>query len=158
MKMLLTAAAMAALPAIAIAQPVEPKAFLMKAGASDKYEIESSKLVMSSKDPKIKSFAQGMIRDHTKSTADVKAAAAKAKMVAPPPMLDAKGQTNVAALKAASGAARDRLYVQQQKVSHQEALALHQANASSSPAPSLKAASAKIVPVVQHHIQMLNGM
>jgi len=52
---------------------------------------------------------------------------------------------------AASGTARDSLYTTQQKAAHAEALALHQDSAAKGTAPALKAASAKIVPVVQHH-------
>ena len=82
-KMLYGIAAMTAfaLGGIAHAQPSAPDAsaratsasdYVMKAGAGDQYEIQSSKLVLSStKDPTLKGFANHMIRDHTKSTAMV---------------------------------------------------------------------------------------
>jgi putative membrane protein len=141
------------------AQAAMPSAdFVKKAGASDLYEITSAKLVATSKNAKVRSFATMMIKDHTKSTADVKAAAMKSGLHPKPPMLEPKQQADISALKQASGATRDTLYVSQQKAAHQDALSLHKENAAGSSAPALKAASAKIVPVVEHHIHELDGM
>ena len=140
------------------AAALPPAEFVKKAGASDLYEITSSKLVMGSTNPKLKSFANMMVADHTKSTAEVKAAAMKSGLKPMPPKLDAKQASDVAALKQASGTARDSLYVTQQKAAHQEALALHKDNAATSTAPALKAVSATVVPVVEHHISQLSSM
>jgi putative membrane protein len=146
---LLAGAAHAAMP---------PGDFVKKAGASDLFEVTSAKLETSSSNPKIRAFAQMMIKDHTASTAQVKAAAIKSGLKPKPPMLDPKQTADIAALKRVSGTARDTLYIAQQKAAHQEALALHKDNAEGSAAPALKAASAKIVPVVEHHIQELSTM
>ncbi|HVF93538.1 MAG TPA: DUF4142 domain-containing protein [Sphingomonas sp.] len=160
MKMVLMAAAAIVLPATAIVAqaPTSAPTYVMMAGAGDQYERESSKLVMGSQNPKIKQFATMMITDHNKSTADVKAAAMRSKVMPKPPMLDAQGKRDVAALKAAKGAARDTLYVQQQKMAHQKALALHQGYAANGDAPALKTVAAATAPVVQHHIEMLSAM
>ena len=147
--MILAGAAHAALP---------PADFVKKAGASDLFEVTSAKLETSSKNPKVRAFAMMMVKDHTKSTADVKAAAIKWGLKPAPPALEARQAADIAALKQVSGAARDTLYIAQQKAAHQEALALHKDNAAGSAAPALKAASAKIVPVVEHHIHELSGM
>jgi len=147
--LLLAGVAHAALP---------PADFVKKAGASDLYEITSSKLVMTSANPKVHAFAAEMVKDHTKSTADVKAAAMKSGLHPKPPVLEPKQAADITALKQVKGAARDTLYVSQQKAAHADALALHQDNAQNGGAAALKAASAKIVPVVQHHISMLNAM
>lgn len=64
----------------------------------------------------------------------------------------------VAQLKAASGAAGDKAYVTEQKQAHDQALALHQSYAAAGTAPPLRAAAAKIVQVVQTHINMLTRM
>ncbi len=147
--MMLAGAAHAALP---------PADFVKKAGASDLFEISTAKLEASSKNPKIRAFATMMLKDHTKSTADVKAAAIKSGLKPKPPALEPKQQADLAALKQATGTARDTLYVTQQKAAHEEALALHKDNAAGSSAPALKAASAKIVPVVEHHLHELSGL
>ena len=155
----LTLCAALAVPAVAIAAaPMTASTYVMKAGAGDMYEIESSKLVMASTNAKLKQFANEMVTDHTKSTADVKAAAMKANMKVAPPMLNAKQRANIAKLKAATGTARDTMYVAQQKVAHQQALALHEGYAANGTVAPLKMTAAKIVPVVKGHIQMLSSM
>ena len=133
--------------------------YVSKAGAGDQYEIQSSKLVLSSsKNARLKGFANNMIKDHTKSTAMVKAAAMKGGMTPPPPMLDADGQSMISQLQGATGADRDKMYLQQQTAAHDKALALHQDYASNGDSAPLKAAAAKIVPVVQGHRAMLTSM
>lgn len=161
MNRILTAAAIAALPlAAAVAQaPMSGPMFVTKAGASDQYEIQSSKLLLqSTHDAKLREFANKMIHDHTQSTAEVKAAAQQAGITVPPPKLDAMGMRNMAALRAAKGTARDRLYVSQQKMAHQQALALHRGYAANGTVAPLKAAAAKIAPVVQMHLTMIEKM
>lgn len=135
-----------------------PAAYLGKAGAGDLYEQMSSKIVLkSSRDAKIKNFASMMIVDHGKSTAMLKGAAAATGVKAPPPRLTPGQQAQIAALNRTSGSARDALYWQQQKTVHAQALQLHQDYAANGTNRSLKDAAAKIVPVVKHHIELLNG-
>jgi putative membrane protein len=139
--------ALSTMPAAAIAAP---------AMTSATYEKQSSTLLMqSTANPALKTFAKEMITDHTNSTAALKAAAMKAGLHPAQPKLTAKQSSDLAALRAATGTARDTLYIQQQKAAHQEALALHQDESSTGTAAPLKAAAAKIVPVVQHHVDML---
>lgn len=151
------AAAVAAAPALA--QTMTAKQYVMKAGASDLYEMDSSKLVLSSTtDPKVKQYAQQMITDHTDSTNQVKAAAKQAGMAVTPPHLDAMGSSNVAKLRAAHGQARDAMYIDQQKTSHQMALQLQKDYSANGTVAPLKTAATAIVPVVQSHLDMLNNM
>lgn len=159
-KAAIAAAALGLAGAPAMAQMAAPPSptYIMKAGASDLYEKTSSEIVLqSTQDPKVREFAQGMIRDHAKSTADVKAAAMQGKLKVPPPKLNPEQTRMVAQLRAAKGTQRDMLYWEQQKTAHQQALELHQSYAAGGKTPSLKTTAATIVPVVQHHIEMLNG-
>lgn len=159
MKLFLTAVAAMVVAAPAAAQVMTPAEYVMTAGASDLYEITSSKIVLeTTKNSKIRQFAQKMITDHTKSTAEVKAAAARSGVRAMPPKLNPLQTELVTQLRAERGPARDARYVAQQRASHDQALAVHQAYAASGTAPALKAAAAKIVPVVSHHIEMLKAM
>ncbi|KQN12350.1 DUF4142 domain-containing protein [Sphingomonas sp. Leaf28] len=160
MKKVMLTVALLGLPTVAMAQATpSPATYVMKAGAGDQYEIQSSKLVLATtKNPAMKQFANMMVADHTKSTAEVKAAAMQSNLKPKPPMLDAMGSRNIAALKATTGSARDTLYVKQQKAAHQTALELHQGYAQTGTAPALKQTAAKIAPVVQHHIQTLSSM
>lgn len=145
------------IPSAAFAQATTAPEFVKEAGASDMFEIESSRLVSSSRDPKVKQFAQQMITDHTKSTRMVKEAAAKDSVVVPPPMLNPMQQDMIAQLKAVNGTARDQLYMQQQMQAHQMALQLHQTYASSGDKEHLRAAAAGIAPVVKGHLDMTHG-
>ena len=148
--------------AFAIAAPALAQTavdYVAKAGAGDMYEKQSSQLELkTTKNAELRKFAQMMVSDHSKSTADVKAAAAKSGLKPKPPMLDVGQKDMIAKLTAAKGADRDAIYVSQQKSAHQQALALHQGYAASGDKPALKAAAGKIFPVVQHHIEMLDAM
>ena len=161
MRNLLFTAALLAVPTVAVAQmpTPTPRQYIMKAGAGDQYEIQSSKLVLATThNAKLRSFATMMVSDHQKSTADVKKAAMTDKVMGPPPALDPQGTRDVAALRRARGTARDTLYVTQQKAAHDKALALHQDYAANGTATALKSTAGMIVPVVQHHIDELAAM
>jgi putative membrane protein len=151
-------AATVAMPALAQMPALTPTDFVMQAGASDKFEISEAKLMQNSKNADVRSFANKMITDHTKSTAMVKSAAMKDGLHPTPPVLNSEQQSNLAQLKSASGSARDSLYIQQQKPAHQQALALMQSYSSTGTATHLKDAAGQIQPVVQSHLDMLNQM
>ena len=152
------AAAMLVAPP-ALAQAVSADTYVMKAGAGDLYEKTSSQLVLeTTSNPSVKSFANMMVSDHSASTAKVKAAAAKSGITPKPPVLAPKQQAMITALKAAKGTSRDTLYITQQKAAHQDALALHKTYSMSGSAAPLKSVASEIVPVVEHHIEMLNTM
>ena len=158
--MLSTIAFGAALVAVpAFAQVMASAEYVAAAGASDLYEITSSKLVMTTtKNPKVRDFAQIMVDHHTKSTADVNAAAAKAKVNAPPPKLMPLQREQTARLKAETATSRDAACIAQQKASHDQALNLQKAYAMDGTAAPLKAAASNIVPAVEQHIAMLKTM
>ncbi|SEN39533.1 putative membrane protein [Sphingomonas gellani] len=143
----------------AAAQVMTPAQYVSTAGASDLYEITSSKLVLqTTQDPKIRSFAQMMVMEHTKSTAQVKAAAARARVKAAPAKLNPLQTELVSELRSESGAARDARYIAQQKAAHNQALEVQKAYAMEGTSAPLKAAAAGIVPVVQQHVDMLKSM
>lgn len=130
----------------------DPQAFVNAAAASDMFEIESGKLAQSKgKSAEVKDFGAMMVRDHTKSTADLKVAATTAD-VTPAPEMTAKQQSDLTALQGA-GDNFDTLYKQQQLAAHEQALALLQGQASNGTAASLKAFAAKTAPVVQKHLE-----
>lgn len=160
MKMvILGAPLLLAISAPAFAQAMSPMKYVATAGASDLYERQSSQIVLqTTQDPKITSFATMMIADHGTSTAEVKAAAAKSKLHPLPPQLTPLQAELIAELQAEQGPARDAAYIAQQKAAHGQDLAVQKAYAMDGTAPALKAAAADIVPVVEHHIEMLKTM
>lgn len=154
----LAIAVMIAAPAFA-APTTNATDFVKMAGAGDLYEKTSSELVLKdAKNPKVRDFATMMISDHTKSTADV-VAAAKADGLKPgaPKLMPAQAKM-IAELKAASPANREKVYLKQQVIAHQQALDLHTTFAKSGDKPGLKAAAAKIAPVVETHLTEVKSL
>lgn len=161
MKTMMMAAALGAatMAAPAAAQVMTPAEYVMATGASDLYEITSSRVVTeATQDPRVREFAQMMDAHHTKSTADVKAAAAQSRVRAMPPKLNPLQQKLVTELRAEPAATRDAAYVVQQKASHGQALNVQKAYAMEGTAPALKTAAGTIVPVFEQHIAMLKTM
>lgn len=143
----------------AMADTPTPKEFVAKAGASDTFEIDSAKLMATSKNHAVSMFATQMITDHSKSTKMVGTAARLDHLAPKKPELTVGQRTDLTALKALpNGKTRDDLYVKQQKAAHEDALALMQDYASNGTARHLKMTAAKIAPVVEKHQAMLSTM
>ena len=136
--------------------PIAAQDFINTAAASDTFEIASARLAETrATSAGLKTFAVRMVTDHTDSTIKLKAAAGALK---PDPTLSGEQQSDLAALKAANGAAFDSAYKTQQLAAHTKALALMQGYAASGDNADLKAFAGKVAPVVQSHLTMLNGM
>ena len=143
----------------AMADTPTPKQFVEKAGASDTFEIDSARLMVTSSNPGIKAFATQMITDHAKSTKMVQAAAKADHVALKKPSLTIGQRTDLTALKAVPGGkTKDDLYVKQQKAAHDDALALMQDYSANGTARHLKSAAGKIAPVVEKHQSMLASM
>jgi putative membrane protein len=147
--------ALAAMPAMAQHQPTDAKGYVAAAGAGDLYERLSSEMVSGSRNDAVRDFAKMMLTDHARTTAQVKTAAGAAGLQVPPPKLMPKQQAMIDELKRASGAERDTVYVRQQLAAHQEALALHSGYAKAGDTPALKQVAAGAVPVIEHHLNMV---
>lgn len=137
-----------------------PTSYITAAGESDKFEITEGKLAETmATSPKVKAFAAKMVHDHTESTMMVlKAAKMSGLPKMQPAVLRPAQQDMVAKLKMASGPAFDQLYIQQQMQAHQKALMVQQNYAENGTNRDLKMAAKKIVPVVQEHISLLQGL
>ncbi|MFD1612692.1 DUF4142 domain-containing protein [Sphingomonas tabacisoli] len=140
----------------ASAAPMTAQAFADTASASDAYEIAASKLAETkAKDASVKNFAADMVKDHTKSTENLKAAAAKSdKKVTPAGTMTAEQQANVTKLQGLSGADFDKEYATQQVDAHTKTLAALEGYRDGGDSTHLKAFARETVPVVQHHLEM----
>ena len=145
------AAAVTALPAAEFANTI---------AASDMFEIESGKLAAEKGSSEaIKSFGSTLQADHAKSTADLKAAGAKADpAITPAPALTAEQQGNLDKLKAVSGAEFDKLFGEQQVAAHEKALATLQAYSAGGDVPTLREFATKAATVVQGHLDKAHGL
>ncbi|WP_267395745.1 MULTISPECIES: DUF4142 domain-containing protein [unclassified Sphingomonas] len=150
-------ALLAAVPSMA--QVMTPADYVKTASASDLYERQSAQIVLqTTASPDVRAFAEMMMSAHAQSTADVKAAAMKSKVAAAPPMLSPLQAEMIAQLRDETSDSRDAAYIAQQKAAHNQALNVQQAYAMDGTVPTLKAAAARIVPIVQSHIAMLMKM
>jgi putative membrane protein len=122
------------------------------AASSDTYEIQSSKLALAhATNPDLRNFAQMMTTDHANTSAAVMAAAKQAS-VGLPGGPNPKHMAMLKQLREAGHAKMERVYVDQQVMAHEEALALHQGYATQGDNPGLRAAAASAVPIVQAHL------
>ena len=154
---LMLAAGVAIAPIAAIAQPTPM--YVRDAGASDMFEKASADAVLSTtRNPDIRRFAQMMIRDHTNSTNMVKMAARRDHVMVGTPHLNAEQSRMLAELRRTPGRDRDAVYIRQQIMAHQAALQVQQDYSTTGDKPALRNAAGQIVPVVQQHISILQGM
>jgi putative membrane protein len=139
-------------PAADPSLPIVAKGFVSMAAASDMFEIEAGTLAQANgKSQAVKDFGAMMVKDHTKSTADLKAAAAPIDGVSVVPILSAKQLSDLEVLKSA-GESFDNVYKAQQLAAHQQALAMLQNYATAGDSEPLKAFASKTAPVVETHL------
>jgi putative membrane protein len=127
-------------------------AFVDNAGQGDMYEIQAAKIAEEkSKSADVKAFAKMMVADHTALAAEMKPLIAKAGKTAPTE-LDQRRKGFLDNLSAATAAAFDKTYIDQQVAAHEETLSLMKGYADNGDNPDLKAAAAKTAPKVQAHL------
>ena len=131
--------------------------FARTAAISDLYEMESSRLAeQRSQNEQVKRFAQHMLRDHQKTTGELKAMLPQLQGVSAqqmPTSLDQQHQALVQQLQGAQGAQFDRLYAQQQLQSHQTAVDLFRAYAQSGDEARLKQWASQTLPSLEEHLR-----
>lgn len=139
------------------ALPTDAAGFVNAMAASDLFELESAKFALEhGVSEQVKSLAQMLQREHSQSSADLKAAAAQANLTVTP-ALDAEKKAMIDALKAAHGADFDKAFLAQQRMAHQKALMLVQNYANSGDNDALKAFAAKVQPVIEFHSDRFNA-
>ena len=140
--------------------PLMAQGFANAAAASDRFEVESSKLAAASASSSaIKSFATQMITAHTASTAKLKATASGlSPAITPDDTLTADQQAKLDNLKTLSGAAFDTAYAAAQVAGHQAALDLLKNYAASGDNAELKALASGMVPTVTAHLNSAKGL
>jgi putative membrane protein len=136
------------------------EAFVANAAISDMFEIEAGKIaVTKATSPDVKAFAQMMIKDHTATSAKMKATLASANVqVTPPAVLDDRRQGLIDNLKSASAADFDKVYLDQQTAAHQEALSLMKSYADDGENAPLKALAAETAPKIQMHYDQVRRL
>lgn len=133
--------------------------FVAQASASDLFEIESSKLALEKGDDATKTFAQQMITDHEKTSAELKALISDGKVAGTPATaLTAEHREEVDELAQLSGAEFKEEYFDDQVDAHEDAVDLFKRYAEGGDNPELKAWAAKTLPALEHHYKMAQDM
>ncbi len=132
-------------------------AFVRAAAASDLYEMEASRLAeQRSQNAEVKRFAQHMLRDHGKTTGELKGMLPQLQGVSAQQMatsLDRQHQALLEQLQGAQGAEFDRLFARQQVQSHQAAVDLFRAYAQSGDDARLKQWASQTLPSLEEHLR-----
>ena len=128
-----------------------PEHFIDMAGMSDLFEIESSRiLLIGSRHPQIREFAQMMIEHHTRSTNELRlipAAAARN-----PVDLDERHERLLNVLRAAQGDLLDRTYIDQQVDAHIEAIQLYEVFLQNRTPSPLRDFAERNLPMIREHL------
>ena len=132
--------------------------FVQQAAVSDLFEIKASQLAASRLKGKDKDFADQMVADHTKTSAQL-SQQAKADNFALPTALDAthqglmdrlQGFNNIVALR--------KEYLSGQIQAHEQAVSLFSRYAQGGDDAKLKSWAAATLPVLKHHLDMAKGL
>ncbi len=132
-------------------------AFVRAVATSDLYEMEASRLAeQRSQNEQVKRFAQQMLRDHGKTTGELKGILPQLQGVSAqqmPTSLDQQHQALVQQLQGAQGAEFDRVFARQQLQSHQTAVELFRAYAQSGDDAQLKRWASQTLPSLEEHLR-----
>lgn len=140
---------------------VAPKTedFIMEASASDVFEIESSKLALQKGNDATKAFAQQMVTDHEKTTAELKALLASGKVQGNPvATLTEDFKEEIDELAKLDGDEFSEEYIDDQVDAHEDAVDLFKRYADEGENADLKAWAAKTLPALEHHYQMAQDL
>lgn len=133
--------------------------FVTQAAISDMAEIESSKLAVAKGDAKDKAFAEKMIKDHTETSAQLKALVSGGKVkVTLPTAMDAAHQSKIDKLKNLNGADFKKAYDDMQVAAHKDAVSLFERYSKGGDNADLKAFAAKTLPHLQMHLKMAEDL
>ncbi|SNR74652.1 MULTISPECIES: DUF4142 domain-containing protein [Hymenobacter] len=128
--------------------------FMQSAAASDQNEIQLSKLALEKGVTGMaKDHANLMIKDHTKSTSDLKPIAQK-KNVTLPADMDAEHKAIAAEMRKLSGKEFETKYMQQMVTDHQKTLNTMVAHQKMTQDADLQGFIGTVTPVVQNHLTM----
>ncbi len=130
--------------------------FVTEAAISDMFEIQSSKLaIQKGSDAAINTFANQMITDHGKTSAEVGSLIGSGKVNAKPPsVLDNSHQAMLDNLQSLNGANFRKEYLADQVKGHKDAVDLFKRYAKGGENADLKQFAATTLPTIEHHLDM----
>ncbi|MES1199311.1 MAG: DUF4142 domain-containing protein [Pseudomonadota bacterium] len=136
-----------------------PADFVQKAANSDAFEIQAAQLALTNASgADVKALARMLRTDHTATTHQLTQLAPTISLTAPTPVLDSDQQANLNNLRNASGAAFDRLYLDQQVQVHQDAIAMFEGFAANSTPGPLQQWAQDTLPKLRTHLDRAQAL
>jgi putative membrane protein len=133
--------------------------FVKEAATSDLFEIQSSQLAQERGTATEKLFAQTMIKDHQKTSDDLKSMVSSGDVKAElPTALDTSHQSELDKLQSLKGADFSSRYDSAQLSGHKDAVSLFERYAKGGDNPKLKDWADKTLPALRHHLEMAQDM
>ncbi|MBV8849234.1 MAG: DUF4142 domain-containing protein [Methylobacteriaceae bacterium] len=135
--------------------------FVNEAAMSDMFEIQASQLAaQKSDDAQTKTFAQKMVADHTKTTADVKSMASSGKLtgVNLPTDMSSSQKSMLDKLKGLNGKDFTKQYHSDQVSAHKDAVSLFERYGKGGDNADLKGWANKTLPTLQDHLKMAQDL
>ena len=126
---------------------------------ANRAEVEAGKMALEkSQNAEIKKFAQMMIDDHTKALGEIETLA-QSKNAKLPDGIGAVHKTKEVALKALTGNTFDNQYAKRAGTGdHESTIKLLKKIQADSKDADLKALATKMLPTVEHHLEMAKGL
>jgi putative membrane protein len=132
--------------------------FVMKVSASDLAEINLGRVAArQASDPAVRQFAQRLVDDHTKASAELIRIANKRSLPAARTM-DAQHRQLQDRLLNLKGADFDRAFLNQMVDDHKKAVTLFEAESKTAKDADLKAFAAKALPHLKEHLKMAQDL
>lgn len=140
------------------AQKETDKDFVRQMIMGNHSEIDAGNLaVQKASNEEVKKFGQKMVDDHTMLLDDLTRLAEELQIKAPQ-AASSKDKAMAAKLSAMSGDAFDRAYVKDMVKDHEKDVAEVKKEANSAAIPEVKDAATKALPVIQGHLEMIQGI
>ena len=132
--------------------------FIKEVAISDMTEIEAAKLAQQKGNADEKKFAEMMVADHTKTSTELKSMVPDNMKAAIPTVLDDTSQKKIAKLRDAKPEDFAADYDPVQVSAHKDAVSLFERYANGGDDPKLKDWAGKILPALQHHLEMAQSL
>ena len=134
------------------------RTFVMQAGQLSMMEVELGRLaVQRGSSAGVKQYGQEMVEEHTRANQELMQLAMQKKVELPTEM-STQNKALMERLSGLSGTSFDAAYKQAMIESHNQAIALFQAQSQQGQDPELKAWATQKLPNLQAHLEMVNQM
>jgi len=107
-----------------------------------------------SNDPRVRTFAQQMLQDHTRTSEALRRAAMSSGLAVPDAGMSSDQATLLSSLQSLRGVEFDRTYARQQVLAHAQAVAVAESFTAAGSDPNLRNAAASALPIIRDHLKM----